>query len=101
MNLSGGRNMVLDKNEYKSGDTLKIDVAEQKILGSYPMVDGAPALIINGSLAGKVETIAGYVVVKGPSDNVVKFQSGIETVKRNVFIIGSSQPEIKLPEASE
>lgn len=101
LNLSGGRNMVLDKNEYKSGDTLKIDVAEQKILGSYPMVDGAPALIINGSLAGKVETIAGYVVVKGPSDNVVKFQSGIETVKRNVFIIGSSQPEIKLPEASE
>jgi len=101
LNLSGGRNIVLDKNMYKSGDTLKIDVAEQKILESYALADGASALIISGSLAGKVETIADYVVVKGPSENVIKFKSGIETVKKNVFIIGSSKPEIKLPEASE
>jgi small subunit ribosomal protein S4e len=101
LNLSGGRNIVLDKNMYKSGDTLKIDVADQKVLDSFPLADGASALIINGALAGKVETIADLVVVKGPSDNVVRFKSGIETVKRNVFIIGSSKPEIKLPEASE
>jgi len=101
LNLSGGRNIVLDKNMYKTGDTLKIDVADQKVLGSYPMSDGASALIINGALAGKVETIADHVVVKGPADNIIRFKSGIETVMRNVFIIGSSKPEIKLPEASE
>ncbi|MDR1954561.1 MAG: 30S ribosomal protein S4e [Candidatus Methanoplasma sp.] len=101
LNLSGGRNIVLDKNMYRSGDTLKIDVADQKVLESYPLADGASALIIDGALAGKVETIAGYVVVKGPSDNIIKFKSGIETVKRNVFIVGSSKPEIKLPGASE
>jgi len=101
LNLSGGRNMVLDKNTYKTGDTLKIDVADQKVLGNYPMADGAVALIINGALAGKVETVAEQVVVKGPADNIVRFKSGIETVKRNVFVIGSSKPEIKLPEASE
>jgi small subunit ribosomal protein S4e len=101
LNLSGGRNIVLEKNKYKSGDTLKIDVVEQKVLGSYPLASGAHALIINGPLSGKVETVAETVVVKGPADNVVKFKSGTETVKRNVFVIGSSKPEIKLPEASE
>jgi len=101
LNLSGGRNIVLDKNMYKTGDTLKIDVAEQKVLDSYSLKDGASALIINGALAGKVETIAERVMVKGSAENVVRFNSGIETVRRNVFIIGSSKPEIKLPEASE
>jgi len=101
LNLSGGRNMVLDKDMYKTGDTLKIDVADQKVLGTYPMADGASALIINGHLAGKVETVSEQVVVKGPADNVIRFKSGTETVRRNVFVIGSSKPEIKLPEASE
>ncbi|MCL1978863.1 MAG: 30S ribosomal protein S4e [Methanomassiliicoccaceae archaeon] len=101
LNLSGGRNIVLEKNMYGTGDTLKIDVADQKVLGNYPMADGASALIINGALAGKVETIAECAVVKGPADNIVRFKSGIETVRRNVFVIGTSKPEIKLPEASE
>jgi len=101
LNLSGGRNIVLDKNAYKTGDTLKIDVADQKVLAAYLLGDGAAAYIINGALAGKVETVSEYVVVKGPADNVVKFKSGTETVMKNVFIIGTSKPEIKLPEVSE
>jgi small subunit ribosomal protein S4e len=101
LNLSGGRNIVLDANQYKTGDTLKIDVLDQKVLGSFPLAPGASALIINGALAGKVETIQEQVVVKGSADGVVRFSSGIETVRRNAFIIGSSKPEIKLPEASE
>jgi len=101
LNLSGGRNVILDENKYKSGDTLKIDVLEQNVLDSYTLSDGASAMIINGSLAGKVETIADYVVVRGPTENIVRFKSGTETVKKNVFIIGSSKPEIKLPEVSE
>jgi small subunit ribosomal protein S4e len=101
LNLSGGRNIVLDKNAYKSGDTLKIGVEDQKVLDAYILADGAAALIINGALSGKTETVAEYVTVKGPADNVVKFKSGTETVMRNVFVIGSPNPEIKLPEASE
>jgi small subunit ribosomal protein S4e len=101
LNLSGGRNLVLDKNQYKTGDTVKIDLMDQTVLAAYTMGDGASALIINGALAGKVETIAKCVAVKGSGDNIVTFKSGIETVRRTVFIIGSSKPEIKLPEASK
>jgi len=101
LNLSGGRNIVLDKNAHLTGDTLKIGLPEQNVIGTFPMADGVPVLIIKGPLAGKVDAVAEQVVVKGPADNVVKFKSGTETVKRNVFVIGSSKPEIKLPEVSE
>ena len=101
LNLSGGRNIVLEKNMYKSGDTLKIDVPEQKVAAVYSLTAGVPVLIIDGPLAGTVETIASQVVGTGSADNVVKFQSGKETVTRNVFVIGTSKPEIKLPEASQ
>ncbi len=101
LNLSGGRNIVLDKNKYKTGDTLKINVEDQKIIDTYPIADGASALIIYGALAGKVETLAESVEGKGSAANIVRFRSGIETVRRNVFIIGTSKPEIKLPEGSE
>jgi len=101
LNLSGGRNIVLDENQYSTGDTLKIDVPEQKVLAVYSMAPGASAMIMNGALAGKIETIAERVIVKGSADDIVRFKSGEETVSRNVFIIGKSKPEIKLPEASE
>lgn len=101
LNLSGGRNITMDSNDHKTGDTLKIDVVSQEIIDAYPLKDGASALIINGSLAGKVETVSGCLIVEGPAKNIVKFRSEVETVKDNVFIIGSSKPEIKLPEASE
>jgi len=101
VNLSGGRNLVLDSNKYSSGDTLKLSVDGQEVLGCYPMTDGAVAMIIDGSLAGKIDTISECVVVEGPSENVVRFKSETETVKRNVFVIGTGSAEIKLPEASE
>ena len=46
-----------------------------------------------------METVAEYAVIKGPSENIVKFKSGTETVKSNVFVIGAGSPAIKMPEA--
>lgn len=101
LNLSGGRNIILDKNEYSTGDTLKIDVKDQKILEAYPLAEGAYVLIIDGSQAGKAEIVSEYVTVRGPAPNIVRFKDESETVKGNVFVIGSGASAIKLPEASE
>ncbi len=101
LNLSGGRNILLDKNEYKTGDSLKVDVKENKILDCFELKNGASILIVEGSQAGRVDTVDDCVVVRGPASNVVKFTSGTETTRENVFVIGASKPEITLPEASE
>ena len=99
LNLHDGRNILLDKNDYKTGDVLKVSFDGQKIVEAFPLQAGAAALVSSGNHAGQVETVEEYEVIKGPSENIVKFKSGTETVKSNVFVIGASAPAIKLPEA--
>lgn len=101
LNLSGGRNVLLDKNDYKCGDTLKIAFEGQKVLEHFPMGENAVVLIKEGSHAGSIKTVKAVDVVKGPAANLVMFTDGTETVADNCFVIGASAPVIKLPEASE
>ena len=101
LNLSGGRNILLDKNEYKCGDTLKVAFDGQKVLDHYPLADGATVFIKEGSHTGSVKTVKAIDVVKGPASNLVMFTDGTETVASNCFVIGASAPALKLPEASE
>lgn len=101
INLSGGRNIVLDGNDYKTGDTLKLGLTDNKVLGHYKLESGASALIIEGTHAGSAETVSEYTPTMGNGANVVIFEDGTSTVKKNVFIIGGKKPEIKLPEASQ
>lgn len=101
LNLSGGRNILLDKNDYKCGDTLKISFDGQKILDHYPMAENSVVLIKEGSHAGAVKTIKTVGIVNGPGANLVLFTDDSETVNSNCFVIGAPAPAIKLPEASE
>lgn len=101
IHLSGGRNILLDKNDYKTGDTLKIRLDNNEVLVHYGLTAGASAMIIEGTHAGKGETVSEYIVTESNGANVVKFESGTETVKKNVFVIGGKTPEIILPGASQ
>lgn len=99
LNLHDGRNILLEKDQYKTGDVIKLALDGQKIEEVYPLEAGAAALISAGNHAGLVETVKAYEVIKGPSENIVKFESGDETVKSNVFVIGSKAAAITMPEA--
>ncbi len=101
LNLSGGRNMILDKNGYKTGDVLKIALEDQSIMDVYHLSKGAAAMVITGVHAGKTYTVSDYVEIRGPSPNIIRFDSGSETVKDNVFVVGTQSPAITLPEASQ
>lgn len=100
INLHDGRNIILDKNQYHTGDVLKVAVTGQNILDVYPLAKGASAMVSKGKHSGSIMTIDEYIVVGGASSNLVKFTDGSETVKDNVFVIGGSSPAIKVPEAS-
>lgn len=100
LNLHDGRNILVDVDEYRTGDVLKIEVPSQKILETYKLAKGNIAMIISGSHAGEVAHIESYEVTRSPSPNLVKFREGITTIKDNVFVIGATTPVIKLPEAS-
>lgn len=101
LNLHDGRNILLDSNQYKTGDVLKVAMPSQEILEAYPLDKDAAALIASGQHAGKTAVVSEYVIAKDSSENIVRFTDGSETVKSNVFVIGTGSPAIKLPEASE
>ena len=96
-----GGNIVLDKNDYKCGDTLKVSFDGQKVLDHYPLADGSVVFISEGSQAGAVRTVKELETIRGPASNLVLFTDGTQTVASNCFVIGTQSPAIKLPEASE
>ncbi len=98
LNLHDGRNILMEKDAYKSGDTLKISVPEQKILGHYPLAKGNSAMLIAGKHAGELVHVEDYTPTRNPKENIVTFQEGFATVKDNVFIVGKKNPEVKFPE---
>jgi len=98
LNLHDGRNILLDKNAYKTGDVLKIELPSQKIIDVFELKKGNMAMIIGGKHAGTIATIERYEVLRSPKPNVVWFKEGFSTTKNNVFVVGTKKPEITVPE---
>ena len=99
INLHDGRNVLLPKDQYKTGDVLKIELPTQKIVKAFKLEKGNLVLLIGGSHPGTVQTVESYEVGTGSAANIVTFKEGFSTVKENVFVVGEKSPEIKLPEA--
>ena len=99
LNLSSGRNVLLDENKYNTGDSVKLCLETNKIVADYPLAENAVVLVISGRHIGAIETVEKYTVVNRPTENIVTFKSNTETVKANIFVIGTGKSE--LPEVSE
>lgn len=100
INLHDGRNIVLPKNQYKTGDVLKIELPTQKVLKQIPLKAGSLALLIGGSHPGALVTVESFEIKRGSSQNLIGFKEGFATVWDHVFVVGEKTPEIKLLEAS-
>ncbi len=101
LNLHDGRNILVDDDKYKTGDTLKLELVSQKILETFPMKKDACAMIIGGKHIGEIATINKLETIRSPKPNRVHFKEGFSTTNENVFIIGHKTPEINLPEVSQ
>jgi len=99
INLHDGRNVLLPKDQYKTGDVLKIELPTQKVVKVFKLEKGSLVLLIGGSHPGTVQTIESYEIKRGSSPNIVTLKEGFSTVKDNVFVVGEKSPEIKVPEA--
>ncbi len=98
LNMHDGRNILVDKDTYKTGDVLKISLPEQKILRHLPLKEGSKAIITGGKHGGSLGVIKKYEVIKGTQSNIVTFEEGFRTIKDYVFVVGTDTPEVKLPE---
>ena len=99
LNMHDGRCILLTKDQYRTGDVLKIELPSQKIMKAFKLDKGSIAFLVGGSHPGSVQIIENYQIKRGSAPNLVTFKEGFETVKENVFVIGDKAPEIKLMEA--
>jgi len=100
LNLHDGRNLLLAKDAYKTGATLKIQVPGQKVVEQYELSKGAPVLVTAGQHVGQVAHVDEVQRTRNPRANIVTFKEGFSTEIGKVFVVGKEGPVIKTPEVS-
>jgi small subunit ribosomal protein S4e len=100
LNLHDGNNQIVKKDEYKTGDVLKIAFKDKKINEIYKFEKGTVSMIIGGSHIGEVANIEDIEIIPSSKPNVVKVKgkTDFSTIQDYVFPIGKAKPVIELPE---
>jgi small subunit ribosomal protein S4e len=100
LNFHDGRNKIVDKNDYKTGDVLKINFKDKKIEDIYKFSKGNISIIIGGSHIGETATIEDINIIHSSKPNIaiMKGKTEFSTLKNYVFPIGTKKPSINLPE---
>ena len=100
LNLHDGRNKLVQKDEYKTGDVLKLSFKDKKINESYKFDKGTVSVIIGGSHIGEVANIVDVKTISSSKPNLTKMKGETEfsTLQEYVFPIGKTKPIITLPE---
>lgn len=94
LNLYDGRNLLLDKDIFKVGDSVLISLPNIKILDHLKSEKNALIILIGGSHIGQIGTIessdANKIMYKRSTGEV------FETQKKYAFVIGKQKPALKL-----
>lgn len=100
INLHDGRNQLVKKDEYKTGDVLKLSFKDNKIEDAFKFEKGNVAMIIGGSHIGEIANIEGVEVIESSKPNLAKMKGAAEftTLQKYVFPIGKNKPIIEVPE---
>lgn len=100
LNLHDGRNQIIKKDEYKTGDVLKLSFKDKKIGECYSFEKGTISMIIGGSHIGEIANIEDIEIIPSSKPNLVKMKgkTNFSTIQNYVFPIGKAKPVIELPE---
>jgi len=94
LNLYDGKNILTEKDDYKVGDMVVIELPKQNIKEHIKLEKGALIYLIGGKHSGdvgKIENIiSNKITYKGKSGEI------IETLKKYVFVVGKDKPVVSL-----
>lgn len=93
LNLHDGRNLLVKKDDYSTGDVLRLEVPGQKVVGHFPLKEGSQVLITDGRHAGEVAPVKSIEVTRSNKPNLVHLTVGEEsftTIKPYAFPIGDA-----------
>ena len=102
LNLHDGRNLLIEKDEYKTGDSILIELPSQKILEHVKLEEGNLGLVLKGKNAGKIGRIKKIVKRKRMVEHnkvICELDNkDVEIRKEHVFVVGREKPLIKMSE---
>ena len=100
LNLHDGKNIIIKKDEYKTGDVLKIQFKDKKISDNYKFQKGNISIITGGSHIGEIANIQDLILISSSKSNIAKMKGKNEfsTHQEYVFPIGKDKPVLSIPE---
>ena len=100
LNFHDGRNILVKKDEYKTGDVLKVSLKDNKISDVFKYEKGTVSMIIGGSHIGEMANILDVQVVASSKPNLAKMKGNTEfsTLTHYIFPIGKTKPIVSFPE---
>jgi small subunit ribosomal protein S4e len=93
LNFHDGRNLLVKKDDYATGDVLRLELPTQKVLGHFPLKAGSPVLITDGRHAGEVAPVKSIEVTRSNKANLIHLAVGEEsftTIKPYAFPLGDA-----------
>ena len=97
LNLYDGRNILVDKDSYKTGDSVIIDLEKNKIVSHLKLEKDAFVYLIGGKYFGSYGKIESIISKKGLQPAKISLKSNdkqIETLKEYAFVV--SQDALKV-----
>src|SRR3989338_8027501 len=94
LNLFDGRNILVDKDDYRVNDTIIVSLPKQEIKKHIKSEKNAAVILTGGAHIGNtgvVEDIVGDKIRYKSSDGNV-----FETLKKYAFVLGREKPEIRI-----
>ncbi|MEM5766522.1 MAG: 30S ribosomal protein S4e [Candidatus Aenigmatarchaeota archaeon] len=101
LNFHDGKNLFVEKDVYKVGDSVLVELPSLKIIDHFKLEKGATGLILKGKNAGKLVKIVGIVVRRTHEPNKIVCETegkNMEIIFDYLFVVGREAPAIKVSE---
>ena len=100
LNFDDGRNIIIDKNNYKVFDTVLYDLQKNLIVSHFKFEKGALIYLIDGNQIGSVGVLQDIHTFKSSQPNRIIFtkdKNKFETLEDYAVVIGKEKPIISIP----
>jgi small subunit ribosomal protein S4e len=101
LNFHDGKNIFVEKDVYKTGDSLLVELPSLKILEHFKLEKGSLGLILKGKNAGKIAKVIEIIVsrTQEPRKMVCEAEGKkMEVIFDYFFVVGREAPAIKVSE---
>ena len=99
LNFYDGKNIIVDKDEYSTGDSIVYDIEKKLIVKSIKLNEGSTVLIIGGKNKGLIGKVKKMIKTSECGPNIVIVENekhSVVTQKNQVYVIGKEKAEIDI-----